>query len=260
VIEAEEDEEAEPAQEAPVEDIQSDGEEDIKSESEETEDPEDPFGAAEGSDYVAVNANGEVIDPEDHLTDKASEEDPEGSVPEEDEEEDTEGMFDEADFEGESDLYRFTFSQDSFSVVGTVVTGRLDTRFIDSAGDSWQIIASFGADAGIPGDAELKVSEILQGNEKYADYYADARLAAAARANVELDREALKAELVSKIENGEPVPARFFDIKIVDGNEQPVQPAEGSSVKVEIYLTEENNFVIAEDTEVSTVHFGAEKT
>ena len=205
--------------------------------------------------YVAVNASGQVVDPEDIQNKKTSVDEDDLTMVEDDDED---GMFVEDAFEGESDLYRFSFSQDSFSVVGTVITGSIGTRFIDSEGETWEIVASFGPEAEIPYGATLEVVEITRDELDYEQYYKEARVAAAAKAGKVITEEEAVAELYAKRDNDEPIPARFFDITILDVDKNEVHPA--APVQVEIILAEENNMVIAEDADITTVHFGEEGT
>ena len=250
-----------------IEVIEATGEPEVKIEAEDDDDVEvttevvneEAKSASEISEelgYVAVNASGQTVDPEDVLNKKSSVDEDDLTMAEDEDEDD--GMFVEDAFEGESDLYRFSFSQDSFSVVGTVITGSIGTRFIDSEGDTWEIVASFGPEAEIPYGATLEVAEITPDQLDYEQYYKEARVAAAAKAGKALTEEEAVAELYAKIENGEPIPARFFDITILDVDKNEVQPV--GPVQVEIILDEENNMVIAEDADITTIHFGEEGT
>ncbi|MBQ7175033.1 MAG: VWA domain-containing protein, partial [Lachnospiraceae bacterium] len=201
--------------------------------------------------YVAVNASGQVVDPEDVLNKKSSVDEDDLTMVEDDDED---GMFIEDAFEGESDLYRFSFSQDSFSVVGTVITGSIGTRFIDNDKGAWDISVFFEQDAQIPSNAVLDVVEITPDQLDYEQYYKEARVAAAAAAGQSITAEEAGAELKAKRDNGEPIPARFFDITIRDGvTKEEIIPQ--APVRVEIGLVEENPLVISEDSDITTIHF-----
>jgi len=52
-----------------------------------------------------------------------------------------------------------------------VTDGQIRKTVIDARGGTWEITVTYGEDAQIPDEAELKVSEILPEDEEYADYY-----------------------------------------------------------------------------------------
>ena len=102
----------------------------------------------------------------------------------------------------------------------------LTTQYLTADGEAYNITLTYGPDAGIPDDAQLSVSEIIEASDTYNEY-------------------------VSKTENAldpaeKVVFARFFDIKIMkDGAE--IQPNGIVNVKIELAdaLTED----------VKVVHF-----
>ena len=110
------------------------------------------------------------------------------------------------------------FQADSFSVYGIVYTVTLSDTVITNTGDEYEITVTFDQSTGIPEDAELRVSQILEDDEKYLSLCE-------------------KADEKLREENGygleDPV---LFNIGLyVDGVE--VEPIPGSQVKVEVKLS-----------------------
>lgn len=107
-----------------------------------------------------------------------------------------------------------TFDAESFSVYGIVGTETLTGDVITADGEMYTISVTFGADAKIPDGATLKVEEIDSESEIY---------------KTEFD----KAEELLQKEDAElhVQQARFFDVKIMDGDTE-VQPQ--SEVRVTI--------------------------
>lgn len=99
------------------------------------------------------------------------------------------------------------FTSDSFSVYAVVVTRKLETSVLASDGENYKIEVTYGPDAGIPDGAVLAVSEVTE-DEEY-------------RAQVEAGLAGNKMITL----------ARFFDIKIMNGEEE-VHPAEAVEVRV----------------------------
>ncbi|MBQ8081466.1 MAG: hypothetical protein IJ240_06175, partial [Clostridia bacterium] len=130
-----------------------------------------------------------------------------------------------------------TFSTGSFSAFA-IVGYTLEKHVLASDGNLYLIRLTYDREAGIPEGAGLEAHEILPetgagGEGAYARY-------------VE------QAEAVLGLEAGLISYARFFDISIVDEAGNTVQPAEGSSVKVQILLED------AQGGKLSVVHFGEE--
>ena len=124
-----------------------------------------------------------------------------------------------------------SFSTGSFSIFAVIGLRTLEKQIVASDGRTYDITVSFGPEAGIPDGASLEVSEILSGEDGNYDSYLARTL------------DVLGAEEVDY--------ARFFDIRIVvDG--EAVQPADGSTVSVEISLAD------AESDDLSVLHFGDE--
>ncbi len=116
-----------------------------------------------------------------------------------------------------------------------VVTVSLQHTLTASDGNKYVITVDCPAEANVPQNAELEVTEITEGAEGYDAY--------------------LK-EVTDKIED-EVTFARFFDIKIVaDGKE--IQPSVPVTVKVELNLkdeTPEEAKAVADAEEAKAVHF-----
>ncbi|MBR1560175.1 MAG: hypothetical protein IJ646_08050, partial [Clostridia bacterium] len=102
------------------------------------------------------------------------------------------------------------FTADAFSVYAVVVGERLETKVLASDGATYRIEVTYGAGAGIPEGVRLEVAEVVED----AEY----------RAQVE--RTLPGNKLITL--------ARFFDIKIMDGDAE-VQPLEAVEVRVTLY-------------------------
>ena len=98
-----------------------------------------------------------------------------------------------------------------------VTDGQMHTYVISDSGDTYEVIVTYDDSAEIPVDAELRVREIKDTEEKYTR-------------NIEASNRELQSQ-------GEPelVHPVQFDIAIVSGGEE-VEPKEGSIVNVEIRL------------------------
>ena len=141
-----------------------------------------------------------------------------------------------------------SFETEGFSVFALVGT-TIEKTVLASDGHNYRITATYGAETGIPEDADLAVEEILPTEQD--------------------DSGVLSAfdEYVSRIENvlgweaGSASYVRVFDIKIVDKDDPEVkyQPKDGSKVDVRIELADKDS---SEEAATSTqvVHFadGAE--
>ena len=101
-------------------------------------------------------------------------------------------------------------------------------------GRNYRVTASYGADAGIPADAQLSVSSIAENSADYDGYVRQAALA-----------------LHCVIDSAEEI--RLFDISLVsaDGATE-YQPAEGATVEMKVRLA------AAPETDLGVVHFGEE--
>ena len=104
----------------------------------------------------------------------------------------------------------------------------ITSSYITADGETYNIKVSYGLDARIPAGASLKVGEILPDSAEYAGYLA-------------------KAE--SEINSNIPY-MRFFDISILNGNGEEIQPA--APVSVEIAL--DDQVTATEGVEFTAVH------
>lgn len=140
-----------------------------------------------------------------------------------------------------------SFEADSFSVyviVGTVI----EKTVLASDGQNYTVTATYGAETGIPAEADLTVEEILPDENDDAGTFS------------------VYEEYVSKTENalgmegGSAGYIRLFDIKIVDKYDHSVkyQPTEGTKVDVKISLADKDS---SEEAAASTqvVHFQNEQ-
>ena len=110
-------------------------------------------------------------------------------------------------------------------------------------GEDYTIQLTYGAEAGIPEDAFLKVREIGKDSEEYQKYLA-------------ASGAALESEGRANGTDANTIEARFFDITIMSG-EQEVEPKGAVSVDISYHKA----LPVAQDGEVNAVHFenGAEK-
>ena len=123
-----------------------------------------------------------------------------------------------------------SFMADAFSIYAMVVTQKIETKIITAEGETYNITVSYGPEAEIPMGAMLSVSEIE--GDSAQDY-------------LERTEETLeKAQLITR--------ARFFDIKIMDG-ESEVQPA--VPVTVQAVLADESQDA---DAVPCAVHFAGD--
>lgn len=128
------------------------------------------------------------------------------------------------------------FVSDSFSVYAVVVTKKIETKALASDSETYKIEVTYGPDAGIPDGATLSVSEVT-GDGSY--------------------REQVEAGLPG---NKKITLARFFDIKIMDGEEE-VHPLEAVEVRVQLAEDEKEvpvdneHIVLSEDASILAAHF-----
>ncbi|MBR2699210.1 MAG: hypothetical protein IKE76_11525 [Clostridia bacterium] len=117
-----------------------------------------------------------------------------------------------------------------------VTDAQIRTSVITASGETYIVTATYDSETGIPEDAALAVTEILQDENAYDRSY-DEYVASAEDA---LGREEGSAECI-----------RLFDIKIVDPEDATVvyQPAEGTAVDVQIELAD------VQEKRLDVVHF-----
>lgn len=105
---------------------------------------------------------------------------------------------------------------------------------IDAKGDTWEITVTYGPEAKIPENAELKVREILPEEEEYYEYYRKAIGLVCTDGDDEGNRHGY---------------GRLFDISILNG-EETIEPQ--SNVEVSIKLADAPE----DSNELRVVHFG----
>ncbi|MBQ9663309.1 MAG: Cna B-type domain-containing protein [Oscillospiraceae bacterium] len=138
------------------------------------------------------------------------------------------GQAEDAQTENEREV---VFDADSFSIYAIVYA--VDIYFRSYTGETFKISMSYNEDAGIPEDAELAVTEILEENEDYGD---------------------LLAQTEGMVDEKKQIRyVRFFDISILSGGEE-VQPAAPVSVKIELAELPQET----ENTDGQVIHFGTE--
>lgn len=140
---------------------------------------------------------------------------------------------------------QLTFGADSFSTY-VIATTTLEEVVLASDGRNYRITVTCDEESGIPADARLEVTEIVQ-DESATD------------GTTEYDELVARTEDDLGLEPGQINYARFFDINILDAEGIKIQPAEGSTVGVEIRLDDlQAGTQNATDSQV--VHFGEKTT
>ena len=119
---------------------------------------------------------------------------------------------------------------DQFSIY-VLLVAKLEHTLEASDGETYIITLDAPEGAGIPEDAELRVSEVYVDGDEHDEYEASAA-----------DALGIKENKVSL--------SRFFDIKIVDADGQEIQPAEPVQVRIELADAPEG-------AEADVVHFDA---
>ena len=132
-------------------------------------------------------------------------------------------------FDTEETLTVALATGETFTVA--VTDAQLSQTVIAASGEAYEITVTYGEDAAIPEGAELKVREILPGDEAYASYLEEAMKAASGEAYADEEAEADAEES----EQFEADYARFFDIEIW-ADAQKIEPA--APVTVDITLAD----------------------
>ena len=124
-----------------------------------------------------------------------------------------------------------SFETEGFSVFALAGT-TIEKTVLASDGHNYRITATYGAETGIPEDADLAVEEITEVSSDYEKYVS-------------------KTENALGMEEGSAGYIRLFDIKIVDKNNPEVkyQPVADTTVDVRIELAD------SEGKDLSLVHF-----
>lgn len=157
----------------------------------------------------------------------------------------------EAEPEAETAVSEVSFSAESFSVYGVILT-TLEKTITASDGNSYQINVTFGADAKIPLDAELRVEEIVRPAQPDETEEADEEIEDANISEYDSYLE-MAAETIGWDAGLIPY-ARFFDITILNADGETVQPTDGTSVSVSVHLSDYAG--LSEESQV--LHFGEE--
>ena len=143
----------------------------------------------------------------------------------------------DSDTEGtKKEVEAVEFKSDQFSVYGIVGTETLTTQVITAKGETYTIEVTYGPEAGIPADAELRAEEIASGSDEYIKYSEDALVAMS------------EEESVLSF-------ARFFDVSIYSG-ETKIEP----NTPVDIKITYDSPLSIPNNGEIKQVHFATEGT
>ncbi|MBR6920934.1 MAG: hypothetical protein IKH51_01945, partial [Clostridia bacterium] len=192
---------------------------------------------------------------------------------------------------GGNDRMEFTFETESFSVFA--IAGIIKAQIVASDGNTYEITLAYGADAEIPSDAYLSVTEVMEGTPEYEALCAaigltvngaavseEAAAEDAAQADTkasdteDIQTEATEGEVSEDSAaqtEAEPAPAaangvlaqltegvangRFFDIKIMDASgETEIKPAAPVKVTIDLYKPLSEN---VSETGMQAVHFGA---
>ncbi len=135
------------------------------------------------------------------------------------------------------------FESDQFSVYGVVGAGSLTTSFQSTDGNTYEVTVYCDETAGIPLDAELKVREIEESADEYADYMADAEEAMGVSAgkiayskllDITIEKDGIKIE--------PEAPVRV-EIKLLDKDEN----TEGKSLNVVHFEGEDEEAKLVEE-------------
>ena len=154
-----------------------------------------------------------------------------------------------------------SFTSDSFSVFGVVQRTKISQKVLAADGNTYEISVTYGQDAAIPADAELIVTELLPGEERYDECLRKAVLAAYDENG---DEAAAQIDEDSLYISGNQY-ARFFDIEI-QSEEQKIEPEGIVSVSITladapedrlddllvIHFTEDNADVISAEVNAET--------
>lgn len=132
--------------------------------------------------------------------------------------------------ENSAKLTEAEFETDGFSVYAVVGTETITEEIITADGSTYEVKVTYGPDAGIPEGAKLKVSELTEDSQEYADY------------------KEQTADAVGSTTDGLEY-IKLLDISIMDGDEKV--EIEGS-VDVEIRLTDKEKT----KNRTKVVHFG----
>ena len=123
------------------------------------------------------------------------------------------------------------FDADSFSVYAIVGTSVISTQCITANGESYEITVTYGSDANIPANAKLFAAEVKEGTPEYTAALEAASALIQTRKNETPEEGENQDASVTPVGNSVIRLARFFDIKILNGEEE-VQPQAPVSVNI----------------------------
>ena len=143
-----------------------------------------------------------------------------------------------------------SFTSDSFSVFGVVQRKKITQKVLAADGNTYEINVTFNQESGLPADAKLVVTELLPGDERYAECLQKA-------VRKVFDEYGNEEETIEE-ENGEVYIAedqyaRFFDIEI-RSEEQKIEPEGNVSVSINLTDAPEERA-----DELMVVHFAGEE-
>ncbi|WP_274939482.1 VWA domain-containing protein [Chordicoccus furentiruminis] len=148
-----------------------------------------------------------------------------------------------------------SFQAEEVSVYGIVGTESITVPFTTGDGRTYEVTVDFDKDAGIPEDAQLKVSEVTEDNSKYDDYVEQAADAIDSRAEALNYIKLLNIEIVD--ENGDKVDLEApvdVTIKLLDKE----QNEEEQTQVVHFEGANEMPVVLDSSAEADTVSFSAD--
>ena len=140
-----------------------------------------------------------------------------------------------------------SFTSDSFSVFGVVQRTKITQKMLAADGNTYLINVTYNQDSGLPVDAELVVTELLPGNERYDEY-----LQKAVRAALNESDDGEVADEDQELFVSEDQYARFFDIEIRSGD-QKIEPEGNVSVSITLADAPEDRL-----EDLMIVHFTGE--
>lgn len=122
----------------------------------------------------------------------------------------------------DTEMESIEFESDKFSVYGVIGAETFTEKFLTEDGETYNISVTAGADAHIPANAKLEISEVKEGSDKYDELFEKAQAA------------------VTDGKDASVPFARFFDIAIVKDGEK-IQPDAPVDVKISFDETVEAN-------------------
>lgn len=147
------------------------------------------------------------------------------------EEEKAEIIDSEKEVKDDTKVESVEFESDKFSVYGVIGTETFTEKFLTEDGETYNISVTAGAEAHIPADAHLEISEVKEGSDKYDELFAKAQAA------------------VTDGKDASVPFARFFDISIVKDGEK-IQP----DAPVEVKITFDETVEADKNAKFNAVH------